>query len=37
VLASFVDAINEQDEELLAALEDEIKKRRANSAKTLEG
>lgn len=33
VLASFVDAINEQDEELLATLEDEIKKRRALSAK----
>jgi predicted transcriptional regulator len=31
MLASFVDAINEQDQELLSALEQEIKKRRAAS------
>lgn len=31
LLASFVDAIDEQDEKLLNALEEEIKKRRASS------
>lgn len=36
ILASFVDAINEQDEELLAALEQEIQKRRALAPKAEE-